>query len=143
MSGTAATLGIFSGSPLRRLRRDQVARPAFDKPDPYVQLMACWLDFMRADDRDLGASGMRLISDGVDERDVHERQRAADLKVGESVDVMVRGLPALHRWAIYKSQGIAKPWLFPNADFGSTLILAREELEKKLRKHVATQLYFL
>ena len=94
---TIATAGIFNGSPLRRVRRDEVAKPAFNKPDPYVQLMACWIDFMRADDRDLGASAMKLVSDVVDGRDVHERQRAADLKVGESVDVMVRGLPALHR----------------------------------------------
>jgi len=140
---TIASLGIFNGSPLRRVRRNEVAKPAFDKPDPYSLLMACWLDFMRADDRDLGVGGMKLASDAAPDTNVHDAQRAADLKVGDAVDAMVRSLPALHRWAIYKSQGITKPWRFPNADFGTTLAGAREDLEAKLRKHVATQLYFL
>jgi|GEM_PF-4615306 len=105
---TIASLGIFNGSPLRRVRRDEVAKQAFDKPDPYATCMACWVDFMRADDRDLGTAGGKLQGDGIDERDVHERQRAADLKVGESVNAMVESLSQLHRWAIYKSHGIAR-----------------------------------
>jgi hypothetical protein len=139
---TTASLGIFNGSPLRRVRAG-VAKPAFTKPDPYVQLLACWVDFMRADDRDLGVGGMKLASDAALDINVHDAQRAADLKMGEAVNAMVHSLPALHRWAIYKSQGIATVWRFPNADFGATLTTAREELEEKLRKHVATQLYFL
>jgi hypothetical protein len=41
----AAPFGIFTGTNLRRVRRDEVARPAFDKPDPYGLLMACWADY--------------------------------------------------------------------------------------------------
>jgi len=74
---------------------------------------------------------------------VHDAQRAADLKIGEAVGAMVDSLVMLHRWAIYKSQGIATAWRFPNADFGATLAAARDELEQKLRKNVATRLYFL
>ena len=140
---TIASLGIFNGSPLRRVRRDQVAKAAFDKPDPYALLLACWVDFMRADDRDLGAGGMKLTGDGWTSKDVHEAQRSSDLKIGEAVDAMVHSLSSLHRWAIYKSQGLSTAWRFPNADFGTTLAAARDELEEKLRKHVATQLYFL
>lgn len=140
---TTATLGIFNGSPLRRVRRDEVAKPAFNKPDPYQLLLACWVDFMRADDRDLGVGGMKLASDAALDTNVHDAQRAADLKMGEAVNAMVHSLPTLHRWAIYKSQGISTAWRFPNADFGGTLATAREQLEEKLRKHVATQLYFL
>lgn len=140
---TTATLGIFSGSTLRRVRRDEVAKSTFDRSDPYALLLACWVDFMRADDRDLGVGGMKLTGDGWTSKDVHESQRAADLKIGEAVHAMVHSLPSLHRWAIYKSQGLATVWRFPNADFGTTLTTAREELEEKLRKHVATQLYFL
>lgn len=140
---TIATLGIFSGTTLRRARRVEVATPAFNKPDPYAQLLACWVDFMRSNDRDLGVGGMKLASDALAEINVHDAQRAADLKIGEAVDAMVSSLPQLHRWAIKKSQGIATAWRFPNADFGATLAAAREELEAKLRKHVATQLYFL
>lgn len=142
MSATAS-FSIFSGSPLRRVRRDNVARPAFDKPDPYQLLLACWVDFMRSNDRDLGTGGMKLASDAQVEINVHDAQRAADLKIGEAVDAMVSSLPQLHRWAIKKSRGIATAWRFPNADYGATLAAAREGLEEKLRKHVATQLYFL
>lgn len=140
---TITTLGIFSGTNLRRARRVEVATLAFNKPDPYAQLLACWVDFMRSNDRDLGVGGMKLASDALAETNVHDAQRAADLKIGEAVDAMVSSLPQLHRWAIKKSQGIATAWRFPNADFGATLAAAREELEAKLRKHVATQLYFL
>lgn len=137
------SLGTFNGSNLRRVRREDAVKRAFNKPDPYVLLLACWVDFMRSNDRDLGVGGMKLASDALAEVDVYDAQRAADLKIGEAVDAMVSSLPQLHRWAIYKGQGIATAWRFPNADFGATLTDAREELEAKLRKHVATQLYFL
>jgi len=142
MSATAM-LGIFNGSPLRRVRRDQVAIETFDKPEPYALLLACWVDFMRSDDRDLGAGGMKLTGDGLTSKDVHEAQRSSDLKIGEAVDAMVHSLSSLHRWTIYKGQGLSTAWRFPNADFGTTLAAARDELENKLRKHVATRLYFL
>lgn len=140
---TTAAFRIFSGATLRRVRRDEIVKQALHRPDPYALLLACWVDFMRSNDRDLGVGGMKLASDALAEVDVHDAQRAADLKIGEAVDAMVSSLPQLHRWAIKKSQGIATAWRFPNADFGTTLAAAREELETKLRKHVATQLYFL
>ena len=139
----AATLSIFSAPTLRRVRREEVAKPAFNKPDPYALLMACWVDYMRTDDRDLSAGGMKLASDAEPDVNVHDEQRAADLKMGEAVNAMVDSLSQLHRWAICKSQGISRGWRFPNADYSTTLQAARDELEEKLRKHVATRLYFL
>jgi len=138
-----ATLGTLAAPTLRRVRREEVTKPAFNKPDPYVLLMACWVDYMRADDRDLGAGGMKLASDVEPDRNVHDSQRAADLKTGEAVSVMIDSLSALHRWAICKSQRISKGWRFPNADYSATLEAARSELEEKLKKHVATRMYFL
>jgi len=142
MSATA-TFSLFTAPTVRRARRVEAVQPAFGRPDPYPQLMACWVDYMGTDDRDLGAGGMKLASDAEPETNLHDAQRAADLKIGETVNAMVDSLSALHRWAIYKSQGIATAWRFPNADFGSTLSAARDELEQKLRKNVATRLYFL
>jgi hypothetical protein len=137
-----ATPGIFPAPTLRRVRREEVVQPAFDKPDPYAQLMACWSDYMRTDDRDLGAGAMKLTGEGTDERNVHDSQRLADLKMGESVGAMVDSLSSLHRWAIYKSQRLATVWRFPNADYEVILFAARDELEQKLRKNVATRLFF-
>ena len=138
-----ATFGTIFSPQLRRAPREQAqAQSAFHKPDPYTQLMSCWADYMRVDDRDLGSRGMKLATDAVDERDVHAQQRAADLKTGEAVNAMVDSLSALHRWAICKSQGISRGWRFPNANYESTLSEARDDLEKKLRGNVATRLYF-
>ncbi len=142
MSATA-TFGTLAPPTLRRVRREEVAKPAFNKPDPYALLMACWVDYMRADDRDLGAGGMKLATDAAPDYNVHDSQRAADLKIGEAVNAMVDSLSALHRWAICTSQRISKGWRFPNANYTATLQEARAELEEKLKKHVATRLYFL
>jgi len=138
-----ATFGTLAPPTLRRVRREEVARPTFNKPDPYALLMACWVDYMRTDDVDLKAHGMKLTGDGWAAKDVHESQYLADLKTGEAVGVMIDSLSGLHRWAICKSQRISKGWRYPNADYAATLQEARAELEEKLRKHVATRLYFL
>ena len=139
----AATLGTLAAPTLRRVRREEVARPAFNKPDPYALLMECWVDYMRRDDGDLGSRGMELTGDGSTAKDVHESQRLADLKTGEAVGALIDGLAPLHRWAICKSQRISKGWRFPNANYSTTLLAARTELEEKLKKHVATRMYFL
>lgn len=140
---TIAIRGIFATSNLRRVRREEVAIPAFQKPDPYVQLMACWVDYMRVDDRDVGIGGMKLRSDAEPDVNVHDAQRGADLKMGEAVNAIVDSLTVLQRAAVYKSQGLATVWRFASSNYETVLLHAREDLEEKLRKHVATRLYFL
>jgi hypothetical protein len=137
-----ANLGSLEAPGLRRVRKAEAAQPAFGRPDPYALLMACWVDFMRVDDSDTGARGMKLEGEGADDRDVHEQQRAADLKIGEAVAAMVDSLCMQHRWAISRSQRIATVWRFPNADYEVVLMAARDELEEKLRKNVVTRLFF-
>lgn len=134
--------GIFATSNLRRVRREEVAKPAFRKPDPYVQLMACWVDYMRVDDRDLGSRGMKLESDAEPDVSVHDAQRTADLRMGEAVNAMIDSLTVLQRAAVYKSQGIATVWRFASSNYEVVLLQAREELEEKLKKNLATRTYF-
>jgi hypothetical protein len=140
---TIAIPGIFATSNIRRVRREEVSKPAFQKPDPYVQLMACWLDYMRTDDRDLGIGGMKLAGDAQPDVNVHDAQRAADLKVGEAVNAMVDSLTVLQRAAIYKSQGLSTSWRFASSNYEAVLLQAREGLEEKLKKNLATRIYFL
>ena len=140
---TIAIPGLFATSNIRRVRREEVVKPAFQKPDPYAQLMACWADFMRTDDRDLGVGGMKLASDAEPDVNVHDAQRAADMKMGEAVNAMVDSLTVLQRAAIYRSQGIATAWRFASSNYESVLLQAREELEEKLKKNLATRIYFL
>lgn len=139
---TAVTLNLPYAATLRRAPKEKPANQAFDQPNAYGMLMACWVDYMRVPDLRLSAGGMRLIGDAPPDATVGEAQYIADLKMGESVNAMVDSLPAIHRWAIYKSQGISSIWRFPNANYETVLLEARDELEKKLRKHVATRLYF-
>lgn len=138
-----ASFGNITTPALRRVRRSEISKPAFNRPDPYAMCMACWIDFMRTDDRDLRAGTMKLASDAAADRDVYDEQRLADLKIGAAVNAMVDSLMLQHRWAIYKSQGIASVWRFPNANYEEVLLEARSELEKKLQKNVATRLFFL
>jgi hypothetical protein len=138
----AATLNIPVAPSLRRVRKEEVVRPAFDRPDPYTALMTCWADYMRTDDRNLSTQGMRLVSDAQADRDVHEEQHLADLRIGEAVNAMVDSLTVQQRWAIYRSQRISTVWRFQNANYETVLLEARDELEQKLKKNVATRLYF-
>lgn len=131
-----------------RVRATQVEQP--QKEDAFALCMACWVDFMTLDDRDSGASRMRLhgrdggdSSDGDYQSDPYAEQRAADLKTGEAVNAAIDSLTAIHRWSIYRSQGITTQWRFPNADYMQVLLVAREELEKKLRNNIATRVYFV
>lgn len=140
---TIAIPGIFATSNIRRVRREEVAKPAFLKPDPYAVLMACWADYMRTDDRDLGVGGMKLASDAEPDVNVHDAQRAADMKMGEAVNAMVDSLTVLQRAAIYRSQGIATAWRFASSNYEAVLLQAREDLEEKLKKNLATRIYFL
>jgi hypothetical protein len=140
---TIAIPGIFATSNIRRVRREEVAKPAFQKPDPYAMLMACWVDYMRTDDRDLGVGGMKLASDAEPDVNVHDAQRAADMKMGEAVNAMVDSLTVLQRAAIYRSQGMATAWRFVSSNYEGVLLQAREDLEEKLKKNLATRIYFL
>ena len=139
---TTATLGLFAGSTLRRVRKAEVVQSTINKLDPYSTCMACWGDYMRVPNLDLGGRGMKLIGDAQPDANVHEAQYIADLKLGECVNAMVDSLTMMHRWAIYKSQGIASAWRFPNARYEDVLMDAREDHEKKLRNNVATRLYW-
>jgi len=139
---TTAALGFFNTPNLRRVRKAEAPQSTVRAIDPYAICLACWSDYMRTDDRDLGAGGMKLTGESINERDLHEQQRAADLKIGESVNAMVDSLAMRDRWAIYKSQGMASTWRFPNARYEDVLTDARDELEKKLRNNVATRLYW-
>jgi hypothetical protein len=105
--------------------------------------MACWVDYMQVDDRDLGSRGMKLVGESKRDIDVHEAQRLDDIRIGEAVNAMVDSLTALQRWAIYKSQRMASVWRFNNANYETALTNARDALEEKLRKNIATRIYFL
>ena len=138
----AIAIGEPSATTFRRASKEKAANQSFHQVDAYAMLMACWVDYMRVPDLHLSPQGMKLISDAPPDATVGEAQYIADLKLGEAVNAMVDSLTVIHRWAVYKSQGISNVWRFPNANYEAVLLEARDDLENKLRKHVATRLYF-
>jgi len=118
------------------------------QPDGIDICLACWQDYMRCDDRDLGVSQLRLRGGEEDadrvasERDPYIEQRLADLAIGAATDAMIDSLPRLYIWAIYKAHGIGQVWNFPHADWVATLTEARAALTEKLKRNVATRVKF-
>jgi hypothetical protein len=133
---------------LIRVRKQAVKPDTWIEPDGLDICIACWQDYMRCDDRDLGTSRVHLQGGAEDpqhiacESDPYAEQRKADLKIGEATDAMIDSLSRQHIWAIYKAYGMGQVWSFPNADLMTTLEQAKVELEKKLRNNGATRVKF-
>lgn len=129
---------------LIRVRKEHVKTDNWIQPDGFDLCIACWKDYMRCDDRDLGASRVILRGGAEDPdrivyaSDPYAEQHKADMKIGEATDAMIDSLSRQHIWAIYKAYGIGQVWSFPNADLAVTLAAAKVELEKKLRRNPLT-----
>lgn len=136
---------------MRRVRKEEVERPTWIKPDGYALCMECWKTYMSTDDRDLSASRMILRGGEDEESEEHEGghesdpygdQRRADIKTGEAVDAMVDSLKPVEAWAIRKKYGVMNVWNFPSANYVEVLLRAETKLEEMLRKNIATAVMF-
>ncbi|MGO4379681.1 hypothetical protein AB4Z19_15505 [Pseudoduganella sp. RAF19] len=113
--------------------------------DPVDLCLQMWKSWMAtANDRDLGAQTMRGLSGEGDGHgvDVHDAQRASDMRMAEATDAMISSLSRIHVWAIYRACSLATVWRFPNANWEDVVCEARNELEKKLRKNICTAVLF-
>lgn len=128
--------------------------------DPFVEaggLEIClghWRTWMRQDDRDLGAKSQAGLCSGADQEE-HEgfdtdmsKEAAeaaaarAEREIALATDAMINSLDRHHKAAIYRMSNIASVWRFPHLDFSAVLPEAQTELEKKLRKNVATRAFW-
>jgi hypothetical protein len=152
-----ATLGSLEAPGLRRVRKEEVVKSAFSKPDGLEFCLACWKDWMAGtQNKDLEIKGGTIYQDGASEPildengkpipvpppDMYEQQQEADNRVAMATDAMINSLGRLHVWAIYRSCSIASVWRFPNADFLVAAEEARNELKKKLSRNVCTATLF-
>lgn len=114
------------------------------KFSPLEKLMDIWVRFHnRADKRESGGFRGRdslLRSESL--RDLEQLCDADEEEAANAVDVSVNSLSAQHSWAIKKKHGIASVWRFPQLDYLDTVEKAEQELEKKLRRNIATSNYF-
>nr|WP_315467139.1 hypothetical protein [uncultured Undibacterium sp.] len=111
---------------------------------PFEKLMDIWVRFHnRADNRDSGGFRGRdslLRSESL--RDLEQLCDGDEEEAAEAVETSVNSLTAQQSWAIKKKHGIAGVWRFPQLDYMSVLIQAEVELERKLRKNIATSNFF-
>jgi len=130
---------------------------SFAAPDGLATCLDCWKRWMLSDDRDLSASHMKfesaeVLPDMLDadgnpirlayETNPYDEQMKADNAIGMATGIMIDGLNKWHRWAIHRKCAVVNVWNFPQLDYLATLIEAETELEKKLRKNIATATQF-
>lgn len=130
---------------MRRVRKEEVQRDTWVKPDPLDFCLDCWHNWMAGDsDKDLGAKTMRMLSGNADAygRDPAEQQQQRDNEIGAATDAMIDSLSMLHRWAIYKLCGLSTVWDFPRADLLTVGPAARVALAEKLKRNVCTGVLF-
>jgi len=134
-------------SKLRRVRKEDVDRVHKPSADPLELCLATWTAWMQRADRDLGIKGMTLISA---ERDSYESESDSDSvyvkrdnEIAGAVDASISSLCTSHRWAIFRKQGVATAWRFPNLDYMAETLDATQQLENKLRVNLATRSLFV
>lgn len=115
------------------------------KADPLDLCLELWKAWMGDGvDKDLAAKTMRGLSGDGDGHgvDLHEAQRANDIRIAQATDAMIDSMARIHIWAVYTLCSQATPWRFPHADLVAVGQQARDELRRLLQKNVCTAVLF-
>lgn len=142
----AAALAVAQDS--SALRVDPWTEPA-----PLDICLAHWTDWMKQDDRDLGAKSQAGILsemsagngayDGEGDSAASGAAAArASREIALATDAMINSLPRDYKAAIWRRCNIASVWRFPTMDFSEVLPLAEKCLDEKLSKNVATRAFW-
>lgn len=115
---------------------------ATDPLDLCLELWKAWM--ADGPDRLLVAKTMRGLSGDGDGHgvDLHEAQRANDIRIAQATDAMIDSMDRIHIWAIYRMCSQATPWNFPRASFVDVAQDARGELRRRLQNNVCTAVLF-
>lgn len=113
------------------------------RQEPLDVCLDIWLEWQRSRDINLGwhrrAAGL-LSGAAADSEDLYANM---DNDAAQAVEAMMSSLPRHLDWAIRKQCGVTTVWRFSQLDFSIELVEARAQLQKKLKKNIATQRYFL
>lgn len=125
---------------------------AFDEPTPLQICIGHWRDWIKQDDRDLGAKGQIGIKNGSDDEEhkgyddgaaaAEAAAARASREIAMATDAMIESLPRHFKAAIYMSCSITTVWSFPRMSFYDALPQAQAELIAKLSKNMATRAFF-
>lgn len=101
-----------------------------DADSPYNRVMKTWARWMQLDDKQHSTG------------EAHPQDVKEFMSCAEAVDVMVRDLPRVNRWALDKAHGITTAWIFPHLPIADALAEAENILMPKMRSHRDTQRFF-
>ena len=127
---------------MRRVMKSEVLPKEIPKNGLEICL-DCWTRSMRHDDTDLGIQLQKTLKsdgDGYGNEDTGQTRR--DNEIATATGAMIRSLPRHLEWAIKKMRGVANVWNFPSLDFGRASMEAKDLLEEKLKRNVATRVLF-
>jgi hypothetical protein len=128
---------------LRRVRKEEVVVNNYIQPDGLDLCLELWKTWMGKVDTDLGHQGQKSLrgdGDGYGNEDTAQQRR--DNEIAQATDAMINSLRACDRWAIYRMCSISTVWKFPLLNYLETAQGAKDALEAKLRKNVATSTLF-
>ena len=110
---------------------------------PLDKCLQTWIDSYRHADLDIGCgSSSRHLSSDAPPSSNH-LYSSMDQRVAEAVEAEVSELPMHQRWAIKKCCGMSQVWNFPSLVFENVVVDAKRQLENKLRKNLATRIFFV
>lgn len=110
---------------------------------PLDQCLETWIDSYRHADLDIGCGSSSKFLSGDAPPSSDHLYSNMDSNVAKAVDAEVSSLPMHMRWAIQKCCGITTVWNFPSLVFESVVVDAKRELENKLKKNLATRIFFV
>lgn len=112
------------------------------RTSPLDECLAIWCEWHRRADAGISWRNRVPILSSEASLDTEQLYSRADTVVAEAVEAMVNSLTAQHEAAIRHRCGHSRVWRFHQLDFTHVLPAAEAELEKKLRKNLATRAFF-
>ena len=109
---------------------------------PLDVCLSIWVQWQRRADLGIGWRGKSAMLESDGSADSHQLYDNMDNNTAQAVDAMICSLPRHLDWVIRRRCGITTAWRFPSLVFADMLPLAEQELEKKLRKNIATRFFF-
>ena len=110
---------------------------------PLDKCLAEWSRYQHRNDERGGYRYKDAILESDCAADFEQLVDRVDNDVAMAVDAMVNSLNTHHAWAIRIRCGIATAWQFAQFQYDKTLVIAEDELIKKLKRNSATSNFFV
>lgn len=110
---------------------------------PLDRCLDLWVRWHDRDDSCIGWRGRSVALESEAAASSDQLYDRMDNETAEAMDAMIGDLKIQHSWGIKKRCNISSAWRFPSLVFFDVLLEAEAELVKKMKKNIATQIYFV